>query len=206
MRKVTTLLALGCVAALCAAILAGCGNSGSSSSATSSSSTAASTEATGEEASSNGAASGSAPSDTASSGSTAPDTAAVMEPEYDPTDLLAAFDSGVGYEADTAGGSLKTAMAAAALVQVVAERGTPQDLETVASNWRDGLDETKRQVLTANWTSISEMARQIAKDPASQSGTLSTAGVTTDFSTMDLSKVSAALDTLDGVFGEEKAK
>lgn len=44
---------------------------------------------------------------------------------------------------------------------------------------------------------MSQLSRDIAADPASQQGLLDTAGVETDFTTMDLSGISAAMDSLD---------
>lgn len=114
--------------------------------------------------------------------------------------LRAALEGGYGYESGSAGGSLRTAQAAAALVQVIAENGVPDQLDTLTDQWRASLTEEQRTVLMANWPGISERARAIAADPAGQKALLGDAGVTTDFTTLDLTRVTEAFDVLDRTF------
>ena len=126
----------------------------------------------------------------APSSSTAPDTtlsAAMVE----------ALNGTVSFAADTAGGSLKTAQAASSLVQVLAESGTPDNLQAGAAAWKATLTEEQRSLLTLNWSGVSQLSRDIAADPAGQQGLLESAGIATDFTVFDLSGISAAMDSLD---------
>lgn len=111
--------------------------------------------------------------------------------------LTEALNGTVAFAADTAGGSLKTAQASAALVQVLAAEGVPAGLTEGAADWKATLTAEQRTLLSLNWQGVSQLSRDIAADPASQQGLLDTAGVETDFTTMDLSGISAAMDSLD---------
>ena len=101
------------------------------------------------------------------------------------------------FAAVTAGGCLKTAQASAALVQVLAAEGVPAGLTEGAAGWKATLTADQLTLLSLNWQGVSQLSRDIAADPASQQGLLETAGVETDFTAMDLSGISAAMDSLD---------
>lgn len=124
------------------------------------------------------------------SASAAPDTALSVS-------LTEALNGTVAFAADTAGGSLKTAQASAALVQVLAAEGAPAGLTEGAADWKATLTAEQLTLLSLNWQGVSQLSRDIAADPASQQGLLETAGVETDFTAMDLSGISAAMDSLD---------
>ena len=111
--------------------------------------------------------------------------------------LTEALNGTVAFAADTAGGSLKTAQASAALVQVLAAEGVPAGLTEGAADWKATLTAEQLTLLSLNWQGVSQLSRDIAADPASQQGLLDTAGVETDFTAMDLSGISAAMDSLD---------
>ena len=97
---------------------------------------------------------------------------------------------------DTAGCSLKSAQAAAVLVEYLSRADI--SAETV-TDWQGGLDAQQQELLVLNWDGILYNARQICEDPADGSGLLEAAGVTTDFGTIDLSAVPQRLDALDEV-------
>ena len=124
------------------------------------------------------------------SASAAPDTTLSVS-------LTEALNGTVAFAADTAGGSLKTAQASAALVQVLAAEGVPAGLTEGAAGWKATLTADQLTLLSLNWQGVSQLSRDIAADPASQQGLLETAGVETDFTAMDLSGISAAMDSLD---------
>lgn len=191
MRKQPRFAAALAACALSAALLAGCGNGSSSSMASSASpSPAASSSATGESSAASNAVSG-----------TAESTAAAAA--YKPEDLKAALDSTVSYEVDTAGGSLHTAKAAATLVSFLS--GIGKDAPTLAQDagsWKSSLAEKEAGVLPMNWPQVYKVACDIVADPAAQADMLADAGVETDFTKMDLSNVSAHLDTLNGVLSK----
>lgn len=111
--------------------------------------------------------------------------------------LVEALNASVAYGSDTAGGSLKTAQVSAALVQVLVENGVPDRLQEGAAAWKATLTEEQRTLLSLNWASVSRVSRDIAADPASQKDLLASAGIGTDFTTMDLSGIPAAMDSLD---------
>ena len=111
--------------------------------------------------------------------------------------LTEALNGTVAFAADTAGGSLKTAQASAALVQVLSAEGVPAGLTEGAADWKATLTAEQLTLLSLNWQGVSQLSRDIAADPASQQGLLDTAGVETDFTTLDLSGISAAMDSLD---------
>lgn len=172
-------------AALCLS-LAGCMGASSSGAASSSSQMSQATAAPSPSPSTEPASSASS----VPSASTAPDTAlsaAVVE----------ALNGTVAFASDTAGGSLKTAQAASALVQVFAENGVPDNLQAGAAVWKAALTEEQRSLLSLNWSGVSQLSRDIAADPAGQQGLLDSAGIATDFTVLDLSGISAAMDSLD---------
>ena len=90
----------------------------------------------------------------------------------------AVLDGFVCYGADTAGCSLKSAQAAAVLVEYLSRADI--SAETV-TDWQGGLDAQQQELLVLNWDGILYNARQICEDPADGSGLLEAAGVTTDF-------------------------
>lgn len=108
----------------------------------------------------------------------------------------AVLDGFVCYGAYTAGCSLKSAQAAAVLVEYLSRADI--SAETV-TDWQGGLDAQQQELLVLNWDGILYNARQICEDPADGSGLLEAAGVTTDFGTIDLSAVPQRLDALDEV-------
>ena len=105
-------------------------------------------------------------------------------------------------EGGTAGGSLQTAQAAAALVEFAAACGT--DSATLGADteaWLEGLNEADRAMLKENWTAVRDRARSIGEDHDGNKGVLADAGVTTDFSALDMSGVDAFLNTVDSILG-----
>lgn len=109
------------------------------------------------------------------------------------TDVLDQF---VEFGADTAGGSLKTAKAAAGLVEYL----SVSDLEVgVMTDWRAGLTDDQRELLDLNWPGILSEAQAIAADPAGQADELASAGVETDFTNMELGGVPDKLVTVNTV-------
>lgn len=152
------------ILALCAALLAGCGSAP--------------------------AASAPATESTAQSGITATVESAAAQAQDPARDTKAAqiavLDQFVAFGADTAGGSLKTTMAAASLVEYL----SAGDIETDTMNdWLAGLTDDEREMLALNWPGILQEAEAISSDPAGQADALASAGVETDFETMPLADV-----------------
>lgn len=107
------------------------------------------------------------------------------------------LDGFVDFAADTAGGSLKSARAAAVLVEYL----SCADIDaSTAADWMTDLTQDQRELLDINWAGILANAQNIAADPASQTGLLSSAGVTTDFTGMVLTGVPDKLVILNTVF------
>ena len=176
MRKCTTLLL-----ALALAALTACGQAPGNSGAASSESEAASTvvsEATPDV----------APATAESAADSARDTTAAQR------NVLDGF---VDFAADTAGGSLKSAQAAAVLVEYLSS----DDIDaTTATDWMANLTQDQHDLLDINWAGILDNAQNIAADPASQADLLASAGVTTDFESMVLTGVPDKLVILNTVF------
>lgn len=123
--------------------------------------------------------------------STPPDSTA------DTTDAqLAVLNGFVDFAADTAGGSLKTARAAADLVEYLSSADID---ETTATDWMAGLTQDQLALLELNWSDILYKAQNIVSDPAGQADLLASAGVSADFETMELSAVPDKLAALDMV-------
>ena len=180
--------------ALSATLLAGCASTGNtSSSASGSSASTATSEAT--------SSSSMATADSASSATA--DSAPMAATGYDSEKMKTVLNEFVSYEADTAGGSLKAAMAAADLTKYVAESGADATDKMTADvqSWKDALTDEQKTVLKMNWPMIRDTAKSLAEDAAGQKDLLESAGVTTDFSKMDMSKVTAAVTSLDSVLG-----
>ena len=114
------------------------------------------------------------------------------------TEQLAVLDGLVDFGADTAGCSLKTAQAAAVLVEYLSasefEDGT-------ADTWRAGLSGDAQERLALNWPGILAEAQAICADPAACADELASAGVETDFPGMELGGVPDKLTALDAVLG-----
>ena len=107
------------------------------------------------------------------------------------------LDGCVDFAADTAGGSLKSARAAAVLVEYLSYA----DIDAAtAADWMAALPQEQRDLLDTNWSGILENAQSIASDPASQADLLASAGVTTDFESMVLTEVPDKLVVLNAVF------
>lgn len=113
------------------------------------------------------------------------------------TEQCNVLDGFVDFAADTAGGSLKCARAAAVLVEYL--RCADIDAST-AADWMTDLTQDQRDLLDINWAGILANAQNIAADPASQTDLLSCAGVTTDFTGMVLTGVPDKLVILNTVF------
>lgn len=181
--------------ALCAVLMAGCasaagnGNAGAVSAPSPAVTAAAAPEAAPEEDAPDGAGS-------------------LAEPqEYDESDLKDALDAAIAYEAGTAGSSLKTAIAAAGLVEFFATQCTPEDavgIMTDTADWYADLTAGQQATLAENWPSIYAQAEKIVEDPAGQAELLSEAGVTTDFTKLDLVAPAEAMVALDSVLGQQK--
>lgn len=151
-----------------------------------------------------------APSTTPSAAvTTAPETqtpspAATATPaaSYSKDDLKAALDGCVSYEADSAGGSLKAASAAAALVTFSAQNASQDNLDAISADlndWYSGLTDTEKTQLKANWSDLYTDAQNLVADPAGQADLLSDAGVTTDFSKMDLTNGISLCNMIDSL-------
>ena len=143
------------------------------------------------------AASESAPEETpapteAPAESAAPDTTA------DTADAQrAVLDGLVEFAADTAGGSLKTARAAATLVEYLHSADID---EAVASDWMANLTPDQLALLELNWSDVLYSAQNIVSDPAGQADLLASAGVSTSFEELELNAVPDKLAALDAVF------
>lgn len=117
--------------------------------------------------------------------------------------LTVVLNGCIAYEVDSAGGSLKTAIAAADLVVYLAEEDVPADLGGETAAWQDSLDEDNRATLDANWPGVYACAEGICQDLDSQQGLLDDAGVTTDFAAMDLTEVPEQLDVMNAALTGE---
>ena len=107
------------------------------------------------------------------------------------------LDGFVDFAADTAGGSLKSARAAAVLVEYLSS----DDIDAAtATDWMTNLTQDQHDLLDTNWAGIFDNAQNIAADPASQADLLASAGVTTDFESMVLTGVPDKLVVLNTVF------
>lgn len=112
--------------------------------------------------------------------------------------LALALEGCLTYEGGTAGSSLKTARAAAALVVYLAQEAPGADAaHREAAQWREDLGDGDRATLGDNWPGVYACARSICEDPAAQQGLLADAGVTADFGAMDLTAVPEQLDAVD---------
>lgn len=126
----------------------------------------------------------------------APGTAQTPAPTAAPQTLAVVLDGCIAFEADSAGGSLKTAVAASGLVVFLAET-PPADLPGETQAWQQELTAAEQQTLDANWPGVYRCAQELCADPAAQQDLLDTAGVTTDFTALDLAGVPQQLDTID---------
>lgn len=113
--------------------------------------------------------------------------------------LTVVLNGCIAYEVDSAGGSLKTAIAASDLVVYLAGEFVPDDLPGQTQLWQDALSRDDQATMDANWPRVYRCAQDICEDPAAQQGLLDDAGVTTDFSAMDLTEVPAQLDAMNEV-------
>lgn len=111
--------------------------------------------------------------------------------------LTVALNGCIAFEADSAGGSLKTAVAAADMVEYLAGDFVPQDLAGETTAWQAALSEEDSATMDANWPGVYRCAQDICTDLSSQQELLDTAGVTTDFAAMDLTEVPARLDAMN---------
>ena len=135
--------------------------------------------------------------------SPAPEASPEADMGYTASGLTRVLDGFVSYEAGTAGGSLKAAMAAADVVRYTAQygKGHAEEIRTDAEAWKNGLDADKQTLLNENWPDICYTAKSITADPEKTQGVLADAGVNADFSGVDLETASACVDTLNEVFG-----
>lgn len=117
--------------------------------------------------------------------------------------LTVVLNGCIAYEVDSAGGSLKTAIAAADLVVYLAEEDVPADLGGETAAWQDSLDEDSQATLDANWPGVYTCAEGICQDLDSQQGLLDDAGVTADFAAMDLTDVPEQLDVMNAALTGE---
>ncbi len=107
------------------------------------------------------------------------------------------LDGFVDFAADTAGGSLKSARAAAVLVEYLSSA----DIDAAtAADWMADLTQDQHDLLYTNWAGILDHAENIAADPTSQADLLASAGVTTDFEGMVLTGVPDKLVILNTIF------
>ena len=203
MRK--TYMAAAAALALCAALLAGCSGSNADDQNAAGDASAAPDTAVTDGADQNTAADSgdTMPSATPDASAAAGDGTNTDGTAYSAEGLGTVLDMITAYGADTAGGSLQTAQAAGELVRFAAEAGDQSaTLGADAQAWLDRLNDDHRAALKTNWAAVREQARGIAADYDSQKGILGDAGVTTDFSALDMSGVDAFLNTLDGIIGK----
>ena len=133
---------------------------------------------------------------------TVPETTATPESAPPCTDagLTQALDGCLAYEADSAGGSLKTAIAADGLVRCLAcYGGSEADLTACAVRWHDGLDAEEQALLALNWPGVRGTARSITDGDEAVQGLLADAGVDGDYTGVDLPAAADSLDALDAV-------
>ena len=110
------------------------------------------------------------------------------------------LDGFVDFAANTAGGSLKSARAAAVLVEYL----NYADIDAAtAADWMAALSQDQRDLLDTNWAGILDNAQNIARDPAAQADLLASAGVTTDFTGMVLTEVPDKLVALNTIFTDK---
>ena len=117
--------------------------------------------------------------------------------------LTVVLNGCIAYEVDSAGGSLKTAIAAADLVVYLASEDVPADLGGETAAWQQSLDTDSQATLDANWPGVYACAEGICQDLDSQQGLLDDAGVTTDFAAMDLTDVPEQLDVMNAALTGE---
>lgn len=113
--------------------------------------------------------------------------------------LTVVLNGCIAYEVDSAGGSLKTAIAAADLVVFLAGDSVPEDLTGETQVWQDALSSDDQATMDANWPGVYTCAQGICEDPSAQQGLLDDAGVTADFAAMDLTEVPDQLDAMNEV-------
>ncbi|EFB75040.1 hypothetical protein [Subdoligranulum variabile] len=113
--------------------------------------------------------------------------------------LTVVLNGCIAYEVDSAGGSLKTAIAAADLVVFLAGDSVPEDLAGETQVWQDALSSDDQATMDANWPGVYTCAQGICEDPSAQQGLLDDAGVTADFAAMDLTEVPDQLDAMNEV-------
>lgn len=186
--------ALAAAAVLCAALLTACTAASSSAAASPSPSPSMTPETS--------ATASPAPGDAAATGA---DAAAAG---YTAAGLNLVLDGCITYGDGTAGSSLKAAIAANDLVRYTAQygKGHSEEIETDAEAWYNGLDDGQRSQMDANWPGVCNTARAITDAPENAEGLLQSAGVTTDFSGVDLDTAAACITVLDGVFSAEPQK
>lgn len=206
-----TLFSVLTAAALCAALLAGCGDTDRADAGAAPTATPGMTTDDGSmtddtapiptpDAGSGAVADGMTGGDTAT-GETANGTKA-SGTAYSAEGLNKALDGILDVETGTAGGSLQTAQSAAALVEFAAACGA--DSATLGADtqaWLDGLTDSQREGLKETWKNVCERAHGICDDYDGSKGILADAGVSTDFSALDMSGVDAFLNTVNSVIG-----
>lgn len=200
MRKLTAALA---AFALCAALMTGCADMNGASSNSNGAAT------------SNPATSGGM-ADSGNLNTATPDPGASSTPMEDNTNTNNTMGAGnysaealdailneiIDYGAETAGVTLKQAIAAADLVNFAANDATTSaTLGADIQAWLDGLTEDQKETLRENWPGVCQEAENILNDLDDQTGILADAGVTYDFTTMDLSGVQAFLNTVGSILG-----
>lgn len=90
--------------------------------------------------------------------------------------LTVVLNGCIAYEVDSAGGSLKTAIAAADLVVYLAGDFVPEDLSGETAAWQQALSSDDQATMDANWPRVYTCAQDICEDPAAQQGLLTTRG------------------------------
>ena len=72
-----------------------------------------------------------------------------------------------------------------------------------AADWMAGLTADQKSLVALNWPGILSTAESIAADPAAEADLLDTAGITTDFTKVDLTGAADALKALDGALSAQ---
>lgn len=189
MKQKTVLLSL----LLCACLLAGCGGSSTGGSSSTDSSSSLDTSSSGTSSLGDSSASSSQKENATSS-------SASTSEGYTKEALNNALAGCYAFDVGTAGGSLKAAIAASDLVKFSAQYATKENLTAMQQDikaWYQTLLSGDKQVLKNNWSLIYSTANQIVTAPADAAPLLSDAGVTTDFSSMNLTYGGAVAEYLN---------
>lgn len=104
-------------------------------------------------------------------------SAASGAPSESQTAMRQALDACVSFGTGEAGSSLKTAIAACALLDSAQELAAPEeDWGACFDAWYQQQEAEKQQLFWENWPGLAASVRSIGQDPAGQAGLLESAG------------------------------